>query len=263
MIPRILRMWPRLPGALIVLVLPIGIYTDSTQSVGVNIGLHAGRGQVASVLRDCSGEPLHSEASAFSDVSASAAVILPSGDDVHFLIGARGGYWGSHAGFATSVYDDASAGYIYGRSPDTEMTFTYLNPYFSLEGKAVGFGLGFMLGDAKSDFSPDSKSIDFSGHLRVGSLKRGYFIVSVAEQEPIYSGSGLFDLGIGYPLGAHGMGFTGVTGGFYDQFGFSQQARFRLDRRLSLDLCVRLGNAGGAFEGAVAGGLLFHIGSAR
>jgi hypothetical protein len=46
---------------------------------------------------------------------------------------------------------------------------------------------------------------------------------------------------------------------FYDQGGFLQQIRVRAGRDIYLDGSVRLGGAGGKFEGAATLGVLYGI----
>lgn len=243
---------------MIVLVLPIGMHTGSSDSLGVAVGVHAGKGQIASVIRDCNGNALHSEVSPYDDVSGSAYLTIPRADNLNFVLGVRGGRWNSTAGFATPVGPIFSG--TYGRTSDTDVRFSYVNPSLSIEGTKAGLGFGLILGDVPSSFGQGDNRLNYSWHIRLGSMKKGHFIVSMAENEPLISGGGHVDVGIGYPTGKHSHMFTGVNGGFYDRLGFLQQGRFRIIRPLSLDLSVRLGSAGGEFEGGFSGGLVFHIG---
>ena len=250
---------PRVAGVLFLLALPIGYYPESTDSTDLLVGVHGGAGQVMTVLRDCDGNALHTEASSFKDVSGSAYLpVYGKGRDV-LVLGLRGGHWTSNAGFAMRTSTGAGSS-TYGRTLDTQLSFSYINPNLSLETKLIGLGFGYMFGDAMSDFAPDAKPIRYSGHVRLGSIRGGYLIASYAEATPLISGGGPLILGVGYPLGRTLRGLSGVSGGFYDRPGFLQQLRFRLDKYLDMDITFRAGFPGGEFEGAVSAGLVFNLG---
>lgn len=244
-----------------VLILPFGYYTDSTDTADMALGIHGGTGRVASVLRSCEGEALHSEASTFKDASGSAEIAVPPGMHSPLRVGVRAGYWESMAGFAIREWDSNRE---YSRSPETKVNFSYVNPNVSIETPYWGLGAGYVFGDVSSsfdDYGPESNShnIRLSMHLRLGNIDQGYLAVSYAENTPLISGGGPFDLGFGYRVHRSVYLFTGMSAGFYDGVGFLQQARVGLMRRLSLDVAMRLGGAGGAFEPAISAGLVYSF----
>ncbi len=253
-----------------VLVLPIGYHSNSSDSGGVSVGVYGGVGQVASVLRDCDGNALHTEKSSFRDVGGLASWTLASQGNTKFVFGVRGGYWEvKKARFAQSFGTNN-----YGATPEIYLHKVFLNPNFSIEGKNLGFGLGIMIGEVPFQFDDSyyiepfsalvfpyyNDRIPFSAHLRIGNHQKVHFITSVAENTPIVSGGGLFNLGFGYPVGKNGRMFSGLTAGFYDRPGFLQQMLFPLSNKFNGEISIRIGGAGDAFEGSFSSGLTYRIG---
>jgi len=121
-------------------------------------------------------------------------------------IGARGGWINETAHYMGSSLDPAVVDTFlsFVQLPESTFTTTYFNPYFSIEGKDVGWGLGVVFADNQiwrdkvrdyTDF--DNASVFPTGHLRFGPLNRAYFKLSLWEGVPIYSGGGMFDIGMG------------------------------------------------------------------
>jgi len=249
MIQRICKWLTRVSGTVWLLVLPIGYYPDSPDSTRLVVGAHGGIGQMATVLRDCSGNPIASSASGFEEVAYSAYVMQPP---YPWVLGVRGGTFGSdyrpvtHGGYSTREW----------------VTFSYVNPNISLETRYVGTGFGLVLGRMPRDLDEDGR-LTFTSHIRLGDIERGYFMMSVAENTPLISGGSWFDFGIGYKASPMLRGFTGFSAGMYDQVGVLQQLRLRLHRTADLDLALRVGGADGHFEGSLAAGLNVRVWSAR
>jgi len=268
-----LRTLPHLAFTSFVLVLPIGYYPDNPDSVKFVVGVHEGYGQMASVIRDCSGRALHAERSTFLDVSGSAYTTLPPGSRSPFVLGLRGGYWRSKAAKAES-YKSGYPDYIttYGRSPEHSISISYLNPNLSYETKYIGLGIGYMFSDdipflfnewELGERSQRPHEVPVSAHLRLGNLEKLHFAASFAENTPLISGGSFMDIGVGYPSAEHTRWFTGLSVGLYDNPGIVQQGRFRLNHTFDADVTVRLGRAGGVFEGSLAGGLIYRLGAHR
>lgn len=246
-----------------ILVMPIGYYPDNPDSTSLAIGVHGGVGQIASVLRGCDGEALHSESSSYDDASLSANFAIPSSGNSSYVLGLKVGRWTApNAGFATRN----SPGGGYGRSAERRISFSYVNPSISIETENRGFGLGYIFGDVPSSFSDykysSGSKVRFSGHFRLGNLNEGYFAMSLAENSPLVSGGGLFDIGGGYSFGRRVRMFSGVSFMFYNQPGLLQQGKIRINRNLDVDLAFRLGQAGGTPETSASFGLVFKLGGA-
>ena len=235
-----------------ILVLPVGYYPDDPDSSNLSVGVYGGTGQVASVLRSCDGTAIRTEKSSFKDVSGIATWTLNPQDSTHIVIGVRGGYWrASKARFAESRTGPAA---------EMKLDFEYFNPNLSYEGRKGGIGLGVIFGHVPISFDGLREKISISGHVRAGNIKKVHFIFSFGENTPLISGGGLFDLGFGYPAGSNMRMFTGLSFGFYDRSGFLQQTRIRINNRIDTDITLRLGGAGGAFEGSLSGGLIYRFG---
>gem|GEM_PF-1970817 len=244
-----------------VLVLPIGYCPDNPDSTDLMVGVHAGHGRVASVIRGCDDEVLHKESSSFSDISYSAYVAMPLREFSDIVLGVRGGRWGSRAGFARKLSQGR-----YGRSPEKQVDFSYWNPNLNIETKYLGMGIGYVFGEVPVRFEnlddptyagSVNETWRFSGHLRLGNLEKGYFAISVAENTPLVSGGGIIDVGVGYRAGRTVLLFSGIAGGFYERCGFIQKGRFKLIGGLGLDATLRLG---GNSENAISGGIVYRFG---
>lgn len=243
------------------LVLPVGYYPDSGDSSDINIGIYGGHGQVASVIRDCAGNTLHSESSEFSDVSG--VVYYPVSRNRHSVItiGLKGGYWSApKAGFATRNINGN-----YGRTIETSISYSYINPNISFELKKIGFGIGYLNGLQGFTFDDfrygdDIDEIPFTGHVRLGKLNNYYFLFSLQENLPLASGGGYMNIGLGYGKSESVKAFTGLSFGFYESAGFVYQVRFKTKSSFDFDFSLRLGSAGGKSETAISVGVLFKIG---
>jgi hypothetical protein len=255
----------RLLSTSFILALPIGYYYENPDSTNVIIGVHGGAGQVATIIRGCEGNKLASTQNTYRDFSASVYFPFPLRTSTPLIIGLRGGSFRSQARSLDYNYSDQTQ--HEGRPVD--LNAWYLNPNFSLEYKIWGLGLGFGLGNmpyAFRDFNlensdNDIKTFIMSGHLRLGEIRNGHFIISMAENEPRVSGGDMFNIGIGYPAGKKVMMFTGIGGGFCDKAGLVQQARIDFSKNRSLDIGVRLGKSEGVSENAISGGFICKIGN--
>ena len=237
---------------LFILVLPIGYYPDDPDSSNLSVGVFGGTGQVASVLRDCSGAALRTEKSSFKDASGIASWTFNPQERTQVIIGVRGGYWqASKARFATSRT---------GSTAETKLDFEYFNPNISVKRKNVGIGLGLIFGHVPISFDNFNEKITVSGHLRLGNMNKFHIMFSSAENTPLISGGGIFDLGFGYRFGRDLRMFTGASAGFYDRIGFLHQSRIRINNRFDTDITFRIGGAGDAFEGSLSGGLIYRFG---
>lgn len=103
--------------------------------------------------------------------------------------------------------------------------------------------------------------VHHSGHIRLGNIESTHFIGSYAENTPLISGGGLFDLGFGYFAGESISMFSGISASFYDEAGFLQQTRFKLNHQLALDIMFRVGHAGTASETAISLGINYRLGA--
>lgn len=243
----------RMSGGTFILVLPIGYYPQSPDSSQVMVGVHGGSGQIMSVVRDCSGNPLASSANTYTDVAGSGYIAVPGSPVV---LGIRGGYFESNVRLADTYYQTI---------PRQRASYSYVNPNISLEARKVGFGVGLILGKVpvrlEDFFDTEAEHVTFSSHLRIGDIRGGYLMASIAENTPLISGGSWFDLGLGYTLSPKFQGFTGLSAGMYDRAGFLQQGRFRIHRHVDLDVSLRLGGADGSFEGGISAGLVYRFGA--
>jgi hypothetical protein len=250
----------RAAGTMFLLSLPVGYIPETTDTADVMIGVHGGAGQVTSIIRDCSGNPVSTTQNGYVDVNGSAYYTRRIGDDVRLSLGASGGYWESDMLFASDVRYSVSGGV--NDSARQTYSFSYVIPSIAIESKYVGAGVGIVLGDVPAEIGhrpEEDDYIPFSAHLRLGNYHKIYFMASLMENTPLISGGSLFDAGMGYHIGRSLHMYSGLSVGFYDQPGFIQQARIRLSQNLSLDVAGRFGIADDIVEGGLSAGLVYRI----
>jgi len=238
-----------------ILVLPFGYYTGQQDSTDIAFGVQGGTGQVAAVIRDCNDNPVASSAADFGEVSASAAVRVNNNEKVGVWLSATAGHYG---------WNNASIPGIDSLN-DLSHSDQYASFNFSVEGPAVGAGVGVVAGDVPLYYS-DYYDTDYlfedhlvaSGHIRFGYLDNFYFLASLAERQPMLT-TGPLQIGMGYRLSDKVSGFSGVSAFWYDRGGFLQTLDIRLNRRLRLETSLRLGEAADQFEGSISAGLVYGV----
>ena len=255
---RLLHRLTRIAGNVFLLSLPIGYYPDNPDSTDVMIGVHGGFGQVATVIRDCSGNAITSAANPYRDIAGTAAIKVPA---TPVAVGIRSGSVSLDLASRDSVsWDGPIMTHHWGWH---RTAFTYSNPHISLEEKYIGLGFGYVFGTLPTEVEElrydGGERIKYSGHLRIGELQRAYFLASLAENTPIISGGGWFDVGVGYRASPWFLGFSGISAGLSDDITFLQQGRIRASRFLDFDVAIRLGTGGSTFDGGVSVGLNLRL----
>lgn len=255
--------FPRLTGRFgyftFVLVLPFGIQPTETDSSKVSVGIFGGAGQALAIMRDCSGQSVSDDLIQFREGALGIAVSSVWDGESIASAGIRGGVLAS---------DEVP---VPGRPGERRYRQEeYVNPYLALEGAAVGAGLGVILpgvgANAREWSEPDPARLDsesrakipMSGHLRLGPRDQVYAIASLAENTPIHSGGGLVNVGLGYRATTAVRGFTGLSGGFYEQVGILQQVSVDLPRHpIQIHASFRVGEVDSELETGASVGLVY------
>ena len=232
------------------LVMPVGIRIDGDTNSELTLEGHAGTGQVYSILRDCSGDPIASQKNTYSDFAGAVAYSIRSGEGNFIVLGLRGGHLSSEYQPASRVSWD---GY------PRKYEYTYWNPHLAIESPYVGIGIGYLSGAPSFEFGSYEDSEPVSAHLRLGNYSAGHFLATFNENLPLASGGGYLNLGIGYPGGKKASLFSGLTATPYDGLGFVQKVSWKLSTGFDLDLKGRAGFSEGNFEGGFSLGLRYHI----
>lgn len=158
-----------------------------------------------------------------------------------FHVGLRGGFVYDSADLAVSdPLLDSLSSYV-----DPTQTSYYVNPFFSLEGKWIGVGLGFLassepLQNGDGEDYPGGAEAHASGHFRVGPRSRVYGSVGYGENVPIYSGGGLLNAGIGLRPVSFLDFWGGVAQGPWSSTGLLLRIGVHPKPTWSLDANVRL-----------------------
>ena len=154
-----------------------------------------------------SSEPLYLE-QGFVDLG----IEIEHSDPGAFHYGVRGGAVYENYEIVNTLISGVNVDSL-AREVDRVDTYYYVNPYLGLDWTWFGVGIGAIIsseplrtGDSEHFPLDEGTSSGFaSGHLRVGSLspmRSGslsgvYGSISIGENVPIYSGGGLFNMGLG------------------------------------------------------------------
>jgi hypothetical protein len=238
-----------------VLALPVGIYHGDPDSIDYQFGIHAGGGQVASVITGCEGAK-KAKGSKFVDLAGEGYMRLPPRTNSPIVVGVRAGYWHSNLSLITSHYEYPDR--TYPLIP-LDYSFQYVNPCISIETRYVGFGVGRVFGDVPLEFQ--NGEIDtadhFSGHLRFGLMRGVNISMSFMENSPYVSGGGYFDLALSFPIGGKARTRMGISGGPYYTVGFLQQNRIQIKNNFAVDFNWRVGSTAGEFEYGISAGIVY------
>jgi hypothetical protein len=146
---------------------------------------------------------------------------------------------------------------ILNQMPGYEDGTVVVNPYFALEGKSVGFGLGYVSVQGTPSyygFGGDYEIAPASGHLRLGK-RTGYFSMNLNEDVPLTSGAGAFRMGAGFRASKNFDFWLGAGAVPYDQVGLVVRTDIHATRFLDLHATGRLGGSQGISENAVSVGV--------
>lgn len=201
---------------------------------------------------DCGGEPINETFDAdfhfkdeYRDYGGELDIQLS--ETAH--LGLRGGWVEETVSYLGSTLDPAVVDTLFqGFRFDDSSTYLYFNPFFSAEHPEWGIGAGFIVSDGRlltndrKEYNElDDVTFFPTGHVRLGSLRTLYFNASLWESVPIYSGGGMFTLGIGLRPVAPLEIWGGMSdGGPYSNGYFLARANADLGRRLTLGAAVRL-----------------------
>ncbi len=166
---------------------------------------------------------------------------------------------------------------IVGLEPIENDTY-YVNPYFSREGKTLGWGAGVLIssrelytGDDTNDPLEDEAGYYPTGHIRFGSLSKFYISAHAWEGVPLYSGGGMILLGAGgRPVSALELYGGYCSEGPYENESFVARVTLDINRSWTLMTTVRFptdfSNEFGAFDDKEYGasvGLSYRLTSMR
>ena len=259
-----MRRFPRLPRlayVTFVLALPLGFQPTRTDSTALSVGVFGGTGEAVAILRDCSGHSLAQSTVHFRETAFAFGFTQADYDNV-VTVGIRGGRFESDDVLDPDHLEESR-----------HFDRWYLNPHVAIEGETFGVGFGLIApgvvahvrelgGPDESVARKNSRTqIPLSGHLRVGQRNDVYMQASLAENTPIYSGGGLFNIGLGYRVMNGARGFTGFSTGFYEQPAMLQQASIDVPSTpIQVQLSTRFGGFGNDPESGGSVGLVYSPG---
>jgi hypothetical protein len=229
-------------------VLPLGVVLEEERPGDLTVGLHGGGGQVITVIRDCDGRGISSQAHPFNEIEGSLEYSRAYGrNDTRWVLGLRGGQVRTQR---------KQHGYV---GPAGDYTYDYWSPYGSIEDRNVGIGIGYLGGNLPTFFDDYSVDLRLTGHLRIGARDGGHFLFALNESQPLLTGGGPWVLGAGYAPGSRVRGFTGLSAGWYDGLGIAQRFSIALTDRTWLDIGFRIASTESNFDGGGSVGIRYRI----
>jgi len=236
----------------VVLTLPIGIYQGNPDSTNLSIGAYGGAGRLVAFVQGCDGTTKKT-VNSFADIGGAAYLAMPPGRNSPFVVGLRGGHFGSNLQLPR----------LHDQNQQVRYTFDYLNPNVSLEFYRFGLGVGYVSRRVPMSYGSDVEAgSNLSWHVRLTVFRGSYLLMGYNESIPLVSGGGSFDLGLGIPAGKAFL-FNGVCAGQYHSVGFLHQARIRVARRVLVDASFRWALTEDVLEYGGALGLVYQFGTNR
>ncbi len=215
-------------GLILLLLLPyiVGFTPNPSDSSATTIQIAVGKGSYARVLRDCSGN-VHVEDIPFVDAGVAVDHYFSA-----FRVGAKAG-----------ILNDAPRVFT---SSEITVTYinaigTYINPNIGLNTKYFGLDFGGLFSSSRSRYSYGS-TIYPTGLLRIGNLDSWYFSSSLANNLPLMTGGGFFDMGLGFHFEKPNSNlWLGVATGPYEGAVFSLKGDFPMSNKSILNLHGQVG----------------------
>lgn len=198
------------------MLLPYAMSISDSSDSYTSLELGGGAGSYAEVSRDCEGNVM-----GVTDVPYTEA----GGEIKHHF-----------SDFQVAV----AAGTTSGERGDISASpMTYITPTVGWDGRYVGLDLGwlFPIGpNAKPLYTDGSGLAGFpAGGLRLGRRDRVHISANIARNVPIYTGGGLVDVNLGFPIGESGSLLrVGISAYPYDALGFSAQGIFVIESWLAV-----------------------------
>jgi hypothetical protein len=223
-------------AAILALLVPyiVGFTPAPEDSASTSLTVAAGGGSYAHVSRDCSGKVLGVENIPFQDVAV--GVERRSGMAAY---GARAGMFRVEPGSGDGIVRDRGQ-----RS-------WYVNPYIGIEGRDAGvqFGAVILRHTGLGEPSPAGREFDEtplpSARIRLGQADGLHLLTGFASNMPLGSGGGVYDLGLGFPIGDRARGWLGLALVPYEEGAVSTKLEIPVLERLTLNprFQIRTGDA--------------------
>lgn len=191
-------------------------------AVSTSVTAAAGGGRFAHVTRDRSGRVLDVNDVPYQDVAIGVERRMPT-----FSVGGRAGTFHIDREIDSAVGDHSAQ-----RS-------WYVNPYAGMDGRFVGGQLGIVLMDHHAEGVAAEGGMRFhmavlpSMRLRLGHLDAWHVSTSFASNMPLGSGGGVYDFGVGFPIG-------GPDGSAWLGFGLTSYAEGSLPAKMDIPVLENL-----------------------
>jgi hypothetical protein len=194
------------------------------------VDLLGGGGSYSIVPRDCSGHAEPATDVSFGEAAGSVELAAQ-----RWRVGARAGWVRTEGG----------------------RDFWHVNPHGGLDWKYFGVGAGLFWSSDDIPNSDQDEATPFSASARLGP-RRANLRVGVMEAQPLVSGGGYLQMGVGCAFRERDAWFLGLSVEPYDGAGLVAAMDLPVRDRASLLARLRLGSTEGRSEGGLALGLRWY-----
>lgn len=258
---RLIR-WPQNYKIRIMLILFIylnivGFTPESSDSSNTIIDFMLGMGKYSNVTYNCEGQATSIRDYSYIDYGGSISHNI---DVLKF--GLRGG------GFSLNGPDETYSlpEYPYEIVSTGEFSSQYVNPFIAFDHKYVelSFGLVFLTEFPWQENIRDGLINDgttqLSWLLRIGNQRAFHFSSQYLSNVPIFSGSGMFDMGFGFGRrNSRTLTWVGFSGGPFQNVGLGLKQNIQLTKNFDILIKGRIGQIESNLEGSISAGARYNF----
>jgi hypothetical protein len=216
-----------------------------------------GLGQYADVSYSCEGMVLDIDKYSFIDYGGSISHNIDM-----FKFGLRGGGF-SINGPGGSYYTPE---YPYEAVSTGEFSAQYVNPFIAFDHKYVELSFGILfLTDYPLPYSINEKFINegttqLTWLLRIGNQRAFHFSSHYLSNVPIFSGGGMFDIGVGFgSKESRNLTWVGLSGGPFQNAGLGVKQTIQVSKHFDILIKGRIGQIESNLEASISAGASYNF----
>jgi hypothetical protein len=230
---------------------------ESSDSTNTTIDFLLGLGQYADVSYDCEGRATNIDKYSFIDYGASV-----SHNFDELKLGMRvGGYSLNGEGTDNTYFYPDESYYTSGNSA------YYINPFIGFDHKYIEINMGLLFlseypyrHDRINDYLINDGTTQFSGLIRIGNQRAFHFSSQYLSNVPIFSGGGLFDMGVGFGnKKSRTLTWVGLSAGPFQNAGLGIKQNVQVSKHFDILIKGRIGQIESNLEASISAGARYNF----